>query len=257
MDTGSLEYNVIVVKWGDKFTAEHVNRIYRMAKKNITLPFNFYCYTEDPIGIYNEVNIIPLDESLDLEKWWWKLTLFKENNWSEGVNLFLDLDVVIQKNIDHLFSKAKSNKITLIVDDSDWTEYIFHSSDPTTAPEYNSSIMIWYNNQNAEIYNKFVENAQLYQKVYLGIDRFFTYEIDEVKFSDIGEEEWYNRKNLFSNQEIEDLKNESITFPKIDENGRRIGTQSCRVFFDPNKSICIFNGCHEDHFYSGMENFLL
>ena len=114
MDSGSLEYNVIVVKWGDKFTSEHVNRLYRMAKRNITLPFNFYCYTEDSSGIYDEVNIVPLDTSLDLEKWWWKLTLFKQNNLGNGVNLFFDLDVVIQSNIDHFFKKAIHNKIIII-----------------------------------------------------------------------------------------------------------------------------------------------
>jgi hypothetical protein len=113
MDTGSLEYNVICVKWGDKFSPEHVNRLYRMAKKNISLPFNFYCWTEDATGLYDEINIVPLDETLDLKAWWWKLTLFKENELN-GVNLFLDLDVVIQNNIDHLFDIAEHNKLTLI-----------------------------------------------------------------------------------------------------------------------------------------------
>jgi hypothetical protein len=32
---------------------------------------------------------------------------------------------------------------------------------------------------------------------------------------------------------------------------------STDLFFDPDKEICVFNGCHEDHFYNGMENFLL
>lgn len=256
MDTGSLEYNVIVVKWGDKFSAEHVNRLYRMAKLNLTLPFNFYCHTEDPTDIYSEVNIIPLDESLPLEKWWWKLTLFKENNLS-GINLYLDLDVVIQNNIDHLFDKAVKNKITLIFNDEDWTENILYNVDPKTAPEYNSSIMLWHNNENTEIYNKFSNNIDLYQRLYLGIDRFFTHEIDQNNFSDIGKKEYYYRNLLHINQEIKDSINETIKLPKFDEKGNKIGTQSYRVFFDPEKSICIFNGCHEKYFYQGMEKYLV
>jgi hypothetical protein len=152
MDSGSLEYNVIVVKWGNKFTSEHVNRLYRMAKRNITLPFNFYCYTEDPTGIYDEVNIIPLDETLNLEKWWWKLTLFKANNLGNGINLFLDLDVVIQNNIDYFFTKAVHDKIVII--DHEKTEIYLNDIDPRTDPYYNSSIMIWYNNEN----KKFMKN---------------------------------------------------------------------------------------------------
>ena len=257
MDTGSLEYNVIVVKWGDKFTAEHVNRIYRMAKRNLTLPFNFYCYTEDPTDIYNEVNIIPLDESLDLKAWWWKLTLFKQNDWSEGINLFLDLDIVIQKNIDHFFNKAKKNKVTIISDDYDWDNNSLRDTNPITMPEYNSSIMIWYNNENTEIYNKFIKDTKLYQNVYLGIDRFFTYEIDQNKFAEIEVEEYYFRKSIGHFEKVEDKISSAISFPKLNNDGKRIGTRSFRVFFDPNKSICVFNGCHEDYFYQGMEKYLV
>lgn len=251
-----VNYNIFVLKWGNKFTPEHVNRLYRMAKRNLTLPFNFYCHTEDPTNICEEVNIVPLDESLDLKKWWWKLTLFKENSLN-GINLYLDLDVIIQKNIDHLFNKAKNNKIVLISNDVEWSEGLLDDADPITIPEYNSSVMIWYNNQNSEIYHKFIGNFQLYQKIYLGIDRFFTYEIDQNKFIDIGEEEWYGRNKLLLTQKIENFENKTITFPKVDENGRRVGTQSYRVFHDPTRPICIFNGCHEDYFYQGMEKYLI
>jgi hypothetical protein len=188
MDTGSLEYNLVCVKWGDKFSPEHVNRLYRMAKKNISLPFNFYCWTEDPTGLYDEINIVPLDETLDLKAWWWKLTLFKENN-LKGINLFLDLDVVIQNNIDHLFDIAKHDKLTLI-DRSieDYFENLTYEKDHdeqrylhVTSSVYNSSIMIWYANENQDLYKTFVSNTNLYTNLYHGIDRFFTYEINISK----------------------------------------------------------------------------
>ena len=89
--TQDLEHNVVCVKWGDKFTAEHVNRLYRMVERNITLPFNFYCYTEDSEGVDERISIVSLDTRLDLKAWWWKLTMFKQNDY-DGVNLYLDLD---------------------------------------------------------------------------------------------------------------------------------------------------------------------
>ena len=106
------------------------------------MPFNFYCYTEDPTGIYDEVNIIPLNTSLELKKWWWKLILFKENNLKQGVNLFLDLDIVIQDNIDYFFTKAIHNKIVII--DHEKTEINFKDIDPKTDSHYNSSIIREY-----------------------------------------------------------------------------------------------------------------
>ena len=253
MGSESLEYNVIVVKWGNKFTSEHVNRLYRMAKRNITLPFNFYCYTEDSIGIYDEVNIIPLDASLGLEKWWWKLTLFKQNNFGNGINLFLDLDVVIQNNIDHFFTKAKHNKITLISQDNDdWHIFTPLNWDPKTAPAYNSSIMIWYNNELTNIYQKFLDNKTFYQSFYYGIDRFFTYEIPSSRFLGLDNKDYYHRIRKKENEIYKSylirLHDPTERFPKP---GR------IEVYFNKNIPICVFNGCHEDVFYQGMENFLL
>lgn len=254
MDSESLEYNVIVVKWGNKFTSEHVNRIYRMAKRNITLPFNFYCYTEDPTGIYDEVNIISLDTSLGLEKWWWKLTLFKENDLSNGINLYLDLDVVIQSNIDYFFTKAEHNKIILISQDhDDWHISTPLNHDPKTAPAYNSSIMIWYNNELTDIYQKFLNNKTFFQSFYYGIDRFFTYEISSSYFLSLDDKDFYHRiitrKNEIHEQSyLIRLHKPTEKFPKP---GRT------QVFFNRNIPICVFNGCHEDDFYQGLENFLL
>lgn len=250
MDTGSLEYNLIVVKWGDKFTAEHVNRIYRMAKRNITLPFNFYCYTEDPTDIYNEVNIIPLDESLDLEKWWWKLTLFKENNLN-GINLYLDLDVVIQKNIDHFFKKAIHNKLVLISPNYHNVEHEPDLHDPHTFAYHNSSIMIWHNNEMQLIYDKFLEDINVYTNVYYGIDRFMSYEIDQDYFVPLNQNEYYCRSSLHEYDNIDEFESSSITIK------RKIGKSTQRLFYNPNRTICVFNGCHENIFYKGMEKYLV
>jgi hypothetical protein len=244
MGSESLEYNVIVVKWGNKFTFEHVNRLYRMAKRNITLPFNFYCYTEDPTGIYNEVNIIPLDTVLRLEKWWWKTTLFQKNN-KKGINLYLDLDVIIQSNIDHFFNKAIHDKLVLICPNYDEIGWTRSSNDMSiyTFPFYNSSIMIWYNNENSKIYEKFITRSDYYQNLYLGMDRFLSYEIDQKYFLDIGRTEHYSRCKI---RPYEDLSEFNIK--KI--NG-------IEIFYNSNRPVCVFNGCHEDIFYQGMEKFLL
>ena len=246
-----MEYNVIVVKWGNKFTSEHVNRIYRMAKRNITLPFNFYCYTENSTGIYDEVNIIPLDTSLGLEKWWWKLTLFKQNNLGNGINLFLDLDVIIQNNINHFFTKVKNNKIIILNNDN--TEIKVDVFSPSTAPYYNSSIMIWYNNENYKIYEKFIRNHKLYTKIYHGIDRFFSYEINDSFFVALEINEYYHRVQATNNTIP---KNSYII--KINQPTEQFPFKgSVLVFYDKDVPICVFNGCHEDIFYQGMENFLL
>jgi hypothetical protein len=224
-----------------------------MAKRNITLPFNFYCYTENPIGIYDEVNIIPLDKTLNLEKWWWKLTLFNKNKLGNGINLFLDLDIVIQDNIDYFFKKAKHNKITLISYDYDDHYVLPLDYDPKMAPAYNSSIMIWYNNELTNIYQKFLNNKIFFQSFYHGIDRFFTYEISSSNFLGLDNKDYYHR-TIKRGNEI----HEQSYFVRLHTPTEKFSRPArVEVFFNKNIPICVFNGCHEDDFYQGMENFLL
>ncbi len=93
------------MKWGDKYGADYVNRLYGMVNRNLTLPFKFVCFTENPESIHPNVKILPLP-SLGLpenipERGWLKLATF-QNPLADlkGTALFLDLDVVIVNNID-------------------------------------------------------------------------------------------------------------------------------------------------------------
>ena len=225
------------VKWGTKYSAEHVNRLYRMARRNISLPFTFYCYTEDPTDIDPAIIIIPLDLSLNLEAWWWKLTMFKEND-LVGINLFFDLDVVIQNNIDNLFDKAIPNKLTLI------DRSVF---DTIQEYMYNSSIMVWHNNQMTSLYDTFIQRSTYFTNVYSGIDRLFTNEISCNKFADIGTDVYYFRR------EVTDV----FTYSDDQQYSIVNGSESYRVFHNKEKQVCVFNSSHQDHFYKNMRDYFL
>jgi hypothetical protein len=113
--------------------------------------------------------------------------------------------------------------------------------------------MIWYNNENQEIYEKFISQYKLYTSIYHGIDRFFSYEISLTKFFNLDKNDYYHRNvskenDIFEQSYYIRLHNPTVLYPKP---GR------VEVFFNRNIPICVFNGCHEDVFYQGMENFLL
>lgn len=103
-----IDKNVICIKWGDKFGAEYVNRLYEMVEKNLTIPHRFVCFTDKAEGINPDVEIRPLPELNDEglpEKAWKKLGLFTDKLGDlQGQALFLDLDIVIMKNIDEFFT---------------------------------------------------------------------------------------------------------------------------------------------------------
>ena len=113
---------VICMKWGDKYGAEYVNRLYNMVSRHLTLDFQMVCLTDDSTGIDPAVQCYPIPE-MDLpagpERGWKKLTTFKPELYDlKGVALFLDIDIVIVDNIDVFFTyKAEYEDSVVIIRD--------------------------------------------------------------------------------------------------------------------------------------------
>ena len=203
------------VKWGDKFSHEHVNRLYHMCKKNMQDEFTFVCYTENPKSIDESIKIIPLDLSYDLENWWWKLCLFEES--TDEVNIFFDLDVVIQNDISHFKDYAETNKLRMI--EAYWKPYELSGTDMN----YNSSVLIWKGDL-TNIWKQFILDPDYYMVKYAGIDSYLYYQ-------------HYDILNIFPRGEI------YSRLYGIDENNYyKAGEPLVSLFEDSSYSICIFNG---------------
>jgi hypothetical protein len=155
------------VKWGDKYSAEYVNKLYSMVLKNCCgETFNFYCYTENSTDIRKEVNIIKI--KTDLTHWWLKLDLLKL--FDRGTNILFDLDLVILNPLERLFS-VKTRTVSVLY--SQWKEgYILPRATERFPTLYNSSVMKWQDTQGYEIYNYFQKNKEMILFKYQGIDRY-------------------------------------------------------------------------------------
>ena len=79
----SILRNVVCIKWGDKFSADYVNRLYNMVQRNLTLEHRFICLTEDPTDLNPKIEALPLTRD-DLEYCWNKLILFERKNQVAG-----------------------------------------------------------------------------------------------------------------------------------------------------------------------------
>ena len=90
--------NIVCFKWGQKFSSDYVNKLYRGIKRNTTIPINFICYTEDPVGI--ECKTEEFIE--DLPYWWYIIGAMNPEHKLEGKTVYFDLDTVILKNIDDI-----------------------------------------------------------------------------------------------------------------------------------------------------------
>lgn len=121
MQTTTHNQNYIIcMKWGTKYPAEYVNRLYRMVARHLTLPFQMVCLTDDDIDIVPEVKCYPIPE-LNLpnglpERGWKKLTTFKPELYDlKGTALFLDIDIVITDNIDCFFTHQTQHEDSVMI----------------------------------------------------------------------------------------------------------------------------------------------
>ena len=72
-------YCITCLKIGDKFTSDYVNKLYTMVRHQTDAPF--FCFTDNPEGIIDGVNVVLIDvsEYLTWKNWWaawYKLFLF-------------------------------------------------------------------------------------------------------------------------------------------------------------------------------------
>lgn len=123
----SYDRNVVCLKYGDKYSSNYVNRLYNMVKRHTTGTVGFFCMTENPVGLDPDIKIIPLPEYKGLQGWWYKPFVFNKNLPIKGKILFLDLDIVIIRNIDCFFDYTP-NKFCIIRDftrslNSAWNRY--------------------------------------------------------------------------------------------------------------------------------------
>ena len=96
------------MKWGSRYGADYVNRLYSSIKRHTQKRTQVYCFTDNSSGISKDVICKPLPninlpKSISLSPWRkmsvWQFPLYDLT----GDVLFLDLDLVITGNLDRFF----------------------------------------------------------------------------------------------------------------------------------------------------------
>jgi hypothetical protein len=166
---------VVCVLTGDKYTEEDVYKLKYMTDKNISAEYEFICITDrDYIRGIQVINI-PADSTLD--GWWNKLYMFDTMILSDGDILYFDLDVVIQKPLDHLIASIDFTKLNVVY--PYWKDFddVYTKKEILAAEaRLNSSIIAFRAGTQQYIWDKFTSSIDEYCINYYGIDRFITNE---------------------------------------------------------------------------------
>jgi len=71
------------MKWGTKYGAHYVNKLYRGVKKYLTANFCFYCITENAEGLDENIRVLPLESKF---KGWMKKSILFSKYCNDSIN---------------------------------------------------------------------------------------------------------------------------------------------------------------------------
>lgn len=213
---------VVCLKYGNKYGPEYVNKLYSMVSRNLTLEHEFICFTENTSGINKDIKTQPLPSDLGLTGWWFKPLFFNPELIPDSSILYLDLDLIIFRNIDNLFA-YKPEKFCII---RDFNRYVIKNYS-----KFNSSVFRLESGQQSQVYYEFMKNSQ-------SISRRFA-----------GDQDWI-RHAVKTNYEywpdewIQSYKWEMRNKPRMtkDSSGRRNWHEPGEPVIKPETSIAVFHG---------------
>lgn len=103
-------YTICCLKIGTKYDSNYVNYLYNMIKYNLSFgSLNFICFTEDPVGLNEDIEVISLDINKNyLTPWWYKLQILEilyncSNKSDRDWCLYIDLDTISTLDMSNFF----------------------------------------------------------------------------------------------------------------------------------------------------------
>ena len=158
---------ILTLKYGEKFSSADVNKIVEDSGGH----FKYVCATDDTTGLDRRIEVIDLDD--EIEGHWEKVKLMQHNL---GSVLYLDLDIRIQKSIDHLFDYLNGVPVICYTYWKD-KDFPYHTDERWSynyLSNFNSSVMMC--DDASHIYEYWKQDQDFFMVKYAGDDRFLYHE---------------------------------------------------------------------------------
>ena len=189
--------NFFTFKWGDKYGPEYVNRLYGSLRHHCREPFILNVISDNFHGVDNSITRIdysnfdhfsfPKDQIFTREK----LVLFKE--FKEGINCWLDLDILIHDDIEFMFDYEFDKPKFIWNYWNDYNERSLRWYGKGSSCHVNSSFVAWKDNCGEYIYDYLYNNKEKAFFTYKSLDKFLFYQLHRKQQLD------YWDKGIFSN----------------------------------------------------------
>jgi len=183
--------NIICVKWGTKYDT-YVEKLKTQIENNCTLDYKFFCLTDNPKESYDIQLPTTWDHLYDPTrgKFWAyrKCYMFNEDLFSEldgDQFLYLDQDVLIHNNIDHLFDMDMS-KPSIV---RGWWNDINNCKKnfgKLKSTPLNSSMIRWNRGQMKPVFDHINKNKEYIFFTHSTIDNYFNHHWYDIYNEDKG-----------------------------------------------------------------------
>ena len=209
--------NFVCIYYGNKYSFPYVKNLHNMVERNLTTPHKFICFTDNTVIAqrkeFRSTNIeFRQFKRHDFQGWFNKLQLFSPDSNLDGNTLYMDLDVVIMKNIE-CFAYIGEDKNFVGMNDFNPTSGLFNSSIMRFNNQYHSKL-IWeeYMKRRSE-FSRFHGDQEI-------ISQLIKTHTDTISFPDEWTQsyKWYNRE------------------------GKRYHSEKWTYEQDPNAKVCVFHG---------------
>jgi len=214
--------NFACVYYGDKYTFPYVRNLHSMVERHLTVPHRFICFTDNTVihrrKEFKNTNIeFKQFKRHDFNGWFNKLQLFSPHSQLEGNTLYMDLDVVIMKNIDSFAMIGQAHNF-VGMNDFNPTSGLFNSSIMRFNNEYHSKI-IW-----DEYIKRRTEFASMHGDQEI-ISALVKKHKDTMSFPN----EW------------------TQSYKWLNREGKRYHIDKMTYEQDPNAKVCVFHGSPNPH----------
>ena len=180
-------YTILCVKWGDKYDSDYVLNLKEQVDKNFTLPYNFYCLTDNPETEYDIQLPTNWDQYYDPEKdFFWayrKCYMFNESlfpNKLLGTQfLYLDLDILIHQDLKYFFTLNMQRPYIV----RGWWNDIENcrkNYGKIKSTPLNSSVIRWNRGQMISVYNHIEKHKEVTFFTYRTIDNYFNHNFYKI-----------------------------------------------------------------------------
>jgi hypothetical protein len=174
------------VKWGDKYDHTYVEKLKEQCEQNCSVPFNFYCLTDNPTQPYDIQLPTYWDQYYLPEKnFFWAYRKYYMFRIDDDMHrhfqeidgdkfLFLDLDVRIHQDLKYFFD-LPMDKPWIVKGWWNNPDIVKQNFSKHKSTPLNSSVIRWDRGQLRKIWNEIDKNAEVIFYTYPSADNYFNH----------------------------------------------------------------------------------